>query len=45
VLYLGIAWTAYAFGFKLLGVCLFAVELGWSIAWPVLRELRREAGF
>lgn len=40
VLYLGIAWTVYAFGFKLLGVGLFAVELGWFIAWPVLRELR-----
>jgi putative peptide zinc metalloprotease protein len=38
VLYLGIAWTVYAFGFKVLGVCLFAVELGWFIAWPVWRE-------
>jgi len=40
VLYLGIAWTVYAFGFKLLGMGLFAVEVGWFIAWPGLRELR-----
>lgn len=40
VLYLGIAWTVYAFGFKLLGIFLFLVEMAWFIAWPVLRELR-----
>jgi len=38
-LYLGIALTVYAFGFKLLGVFLMAVELGWFITVPVWREL------
>jgi putative peptide zinc metalloprotease protein len=40
MLYLGIAWTVYAFGFKLLGVCLFLVEMGWFIAFPVWREVK-----
>ncbi len=39
-LYLGIAWTVYHFGFKALGLVLFAVEMGWFIAGPLLRELR-----
>jgi putative peptide zinc metalloprotease protein len=39
VLYLGIAWTVYHVGFKLLGLALLVVELGWFIAWPVAREL------
>ncbi|CAD5372808.1 Membrane protein with HlyD domain [Rubrivivax sp. A210] len=38
-LYLGIALTVYAFGFKLLGLFLMAVELAWFISMPVLREL------
>lgn len=38
-LYLGIALTVYAFGFKLLGVFLLLVELGWFISLPVWREL------
>lgn len=41
VLYLGIAWTVYHFGFKALGVVLFAVELGWFVVGPVWREIRR----
>ncbi len=41
VLYLGIAWTVYHFGFKALGLFLFAVELGWFIVGPVARELRQ----
>ncbi|MEY4748027.1 MAG: hypothetical protein RIQ60_241 [Pseudomonadota bacterium] len=39
VLYLGIAWMVYHFGFPALGLLLFAVELGWFIAAPVQREL------
>ncbi len=39
VLYLGIAWMVYHFGFPALGLLLFAVELGWFIAAPVWREL------
>lgn len=38
-LYLGIAWAVYAFGFKLLGVVLLMVELGWFIVAPLAREL------
>ena len=38
-LYLGIAWTVYAFGFKLLGIALLLVELGWFILAPFTREL------
>ena len=38
VLYLGIAWMVYHFGFPALGLMLFAVELGWFIAAPVWRE-------
>jgi putative peptide zinc metalloprotease protein len=40
VLYLGIAWMVYHFAFKLLGLLLFAVELGWFVLAPVWRELR-----
>ncbi|MFM2067448.1 MAG: hypothetical protein RLZZ584_2357 [Pseudomonadota bacterium] len=39
VLYLGIAWMVYHFGFPALGLLLFVVELGWFIAAPVKREL------
>ncbi len=39
VLYLGIAWTVYHFGFKALGLFLFAVELGWFIVGPIAREI------
>lgn len=40
VLFLGIAVAVYLFFFKLLGIFLFAVEIAWFIALPVLRELR-----
>lgn len=40
LLYLGIAWTVYTFGFKLLGVALLVVELGWFIAAPVAKEFQ-----
>ncbi|MDH6593097.1 putative peptide zinc metalloprotease protein [Variovorax sp. TBS-050B] len=49
-LFLGIALLVYHYFFKMLGIFLFAVELGWFIARPVWRELRiwavrrREAG-
>ncbi|MEY8877904.1 MAG: efflux RND transporter periplasmic adaptor subunit, partial [Leptothrix sp. (in: b-proteobacteria)] len=39
VLYLGIAWMVYHFGFPALGLGLFAVELGWFIVSPIRREL------
>jgi putative peptide zinc metalloprotease protein len=39
-LYLGIAWMVYHFAFKLLGLLLFAVELGWFVLAPLARELR-----
>ncbi len=39
VLYLGIAWMVYHFGFPALGLLLFAVELGWFITTPIQREL------
>lgn len=38
-LFLGIALTVYHYFFKLLGVVLMAVEIGWFIALPVIREL------
>lgn len=38
-LYLGIAWTVYAIGFKALGIGLLMVELGWFILAPIAREL------
>ena len=37
-LYLGIAWLVYQIGFKVLGLLLLAVELGWFIAAPLARE-------
>lgn len=40
VLFLGIAVTVYLFFFKALGIVLFAVEVSWFIAMPVMRELR-----
>ncbi|NLY41441.1 MAG: hypothetical protein GX055_07480 [Desulfovibrionales bacterium] len=39
-LFLGIAWLVYIFFFKVLGVILMAVELGWFIALPIWREIR-----
>lgn len=49
-LFLGIALLVYHYFFKLLGIFLFAVEVGWFIAMPVWREIkvwfgrRRESG-
>lgn len=39
-LFLGIALVVYAFFFKVLGVFLMVVEIGWFIALPVWREIR-----
>ena len=40
MLFLGIAFVVYHFFFKLLGLILFAVEIGWFILLPILRELK-----
>lgn len=39
VVFLGIAVLVYFYFFKVLGVCLFAVELLWFIIWPVRSEV------
>jgi putative peptide zinc metalloprotease protein len=39
-LFLGIALVIYAFFFKVLGVVLMVVEIGWFIALPIWREVR-----
>jgi putative peptide zinc metalloprotease protein len=47
VLFLGIAALVYHFFIKLVGVALFAVEIGWFVARPVVLELavwRQRAG-
>ncbi|UVT18915.1 MAG: HlyD family efflux transporter periplasmic adaptor subunit [Nitrospira sp.] len=40
LLFLGIAFVVYHFFFKLLGLLLFAFEIGWFILLPILRELK-----
>lgn len=40
VLFLGIAFLVYSLFFKVLGIFLLIVELGWFIAWPVQREMK-----
>jgi putative peptide zinc metalloprotease protein len=40
VLFTGIAATVYYFFFKLAGVILFAVEIGWFVVRPMVQELR-----
>lgn len=40
VLFAGIAIVVYHFFIKLVGIALFALEIGWFIARPVLREAR-----
>jgi putative peptide zinc metalloprotease protein len=40
VLFLGIAFLVYEFFFKLLGIILFVVEIGWFILLPVAREFK-----
>ncbi len=39
LLFLGIAFLVYHFFFKVLGVVLFAIEIGWFIVLPIMREL------
>lgn len=38
-LFLGIAFLVYSFFIKVVGILLFAVEIGWFIALPIVREL------
>lgn len=40
LLFLGIAFVVYHFFFKLLGLLLFAFEIGWFILLPIMRELK-----
>lgn len=40
VLFTGIALLVYHFAFKALGVMLFAIEIGWFILMPIVRELK-----
>lgn len=39
MLFAGIAWAVYHFFFKVLGLFLFAVEIGWFIVRPILKEI------
>ena len=39
ILFAGIAWVIYHFFFKLLGLFLFAVEIGWFIVRPIIKEM------
>jgi putative peptide zinc metalloprotease protein len=38
-LFAGIAWAVYHFFFKALGLFLFAVEIGWFIVRPIVKEM------
>ncbi len=38
-MFLGIAVLVYYFFFKVLGIILFLVEIGWFLAWPVYQEM------
>lgn len=40
LLFLGIAFVVYHFFFKVLGLLLFAFEIGWFILLPIVRELK-----
>jgi putative peptide zinc metalloprotease protein len=40
MLFLGIALMVYHYFFKLLGLILFAIEIGWFIVFPIVRELK-----
>jgi putative peptide zinc metalloprotease protein len=40
ILFTGIAWAVYYFFFKILGLFLFAVEIGWFIVRPVVNEIK-----
>ena len=39
-MFLGIAVLVYHYFFKVLGICLFVVEIGWFLAWPVYQEVQ-----
>ena len=39
VVFLGIAYLVYTYFFKLLGIFLMAVEIGWFVALPIVREM------
>ena len=39
-MFLGIAVLVYHFFFKVLGLFLFLVEIGWFLAWPVYQEVQ-----
>jgi putative peptide zinc metalloprotease protein len=39
ILFTGIAWAVYYFFFKALGLALFAVEIGWFIIRPIVKEI------
>jgi putative peptide zinc metalloprotease protein len=39
MLFAGIAWAVYHFFFKALGLFLFAVEIGWFIVRPIMKEM------
>ena len=39
-MFLGIAVLVYYFFFKVLGIILFLVEIGWFLAWPVYQEIQ-----
>jgi putative peptide zinc metalloprotease protein len=40
IMFLGIAILVYYFFFKVLGLFLFLVEIGWFLAWPVYEEVQ-----
>jgi putative peptide zinc metalloprotease protein len=40
LLFAGIAWAVYHFFFKALGLFLFAVEIGWFIVRPIIKEMQ-----
>lgn len=43
-LFIGIAWMVYHFFFKLLGILLMGVEIGWFILRPIWQELKHWRG-
>ncbi len=40
IMFLGIAVLVYHFFFKVLGIFLFVVEIGWFLAWPMYQEVQ-----
>jgi putative peptide zinc metalloprotease protein len=39
ILFTGIAWAVYYFFFKVLGLALFSVEIGWFVIRPMFKEI------